>query len=304
VTPVEVFRATLPERPYHTDELWLGLKIADAARAVRSRYIQPNDANNLRWLPVDVDQSDAGIRYLDTRSAPPNIIAINRENGHAHYLYGLEVPVWRNHETARKTPVRFAAAIQIGLTRQLQADPAYSGLITKNPCRHDAWTIVQPRFESYDLNELADWTDLSGLTDYRRRLPEIGLGRNVELFDTVRFWAYRHIREGWLSYDYWLGAVFEYAGSQNLFAAPLPISELSSISKSVAKYTWQNMSPQGFREWSENRRRRSAIVRGRRSQERAQEARTLRAEGWKLQDIADQIGISKSRVSRLIRGVA
>jgi hypothetical protein len=297
-----MFRATLPERPYHTDQLELGLKIAGAARAIRSRYIQPNDRNNLRWLPVDVDQPDSGIKYMDTGAAPPNIIALNRENGHAHYLYGLEVPVWRNHDTARKTPVRFAAAIQIGLTRQLEADPNYSGLMTKNPLRPDAWTVLQPRADAYDLGELADWTDLTGLTDWRRKLPEIGLGRNVELFETVRRWAYRQIRsDGWLGYDFWLGAVLEYAASQNQFAAPLPISELVSISKSVAGWTWRNMSPQGFREWSENRRRRSQIVRSQRSRERAQEARMLRSQGWTQQQIAGQLAINQSQVSRLLR---
>lgn len=298
-----MFRATLPARPYHTDQLDLGLKIAAAAQAIRSRYIQPNDRNNLRWLPVDVDQEDAGIRYMDTRAAAPNIIAVNRENGHAHYLYGLEVPVWRNHDTARKTPIRFAAAIQIGLTRQLEADPAYSGLITKNPLRPDAWTVIQPRLEAYDLHELADWTDLSGLTDWRRKLPEIGLGRNVELFDTVRRWAYRHIRrDGWLGYDFWLGAVLEYAGSQNQFANPLPISELVSISKSVAGWTWRNMSPQGFREWSEKRRKRSQIVRSQRSQERAQEARLLRSQGWTNSQIANQLGLTPRTIRRLVNG--
>lgn len=70
---------------------------------------------------------------------------------------------------------------------------------------------------------------------------EVGLGRNYDLFDEVRFWAYKAVRDyrhlsGKRTHT-WGEAVLNYAlGCNMLFADPLPCSEIKSIAKSVARY--------------------------------------------------------------------
>ena len=67
--------------------------------------------------------------------------------------------------------LRFAQPAQVdGVRERLQADPGYSGLITKNPA-HPLWrTLRGPRL-AYDLCELAEY--LPGIEKYRpkRRAP-------------------------------------------------------------------------------------------------------------------------------------
>ena len=43
---------------------------------------------------------------------PPSWVAINRENAHAHLVYGLSAPVLVDHMSARDAPMRYLAAIE------------------------------------------------------------------------------------------------------------------------------------------------------------------------------------------------
>ncbi|NHW82923.1 Rep protein [Escherichia coli] len=93
------------------------------------------------------------------------------------------------------------------LCEKLGADVNYSGLICKNPC-HPEWQEVEWREEPYTLDELADYLDLSASA--RRSVDKnYGLGRNYHLFEKVRKWAYRAIRQGWPVFSQWLDAVIQ-----------------------------------------------------------------------------------------------
>ena len=145
-------------------------------------------------------------------------------------------------------------AIESMMRERLQADPGYSGLITKNPA-HPLWrTLRGPRL-AYDLCELAEY--LPGIEKYRpkRRAPEeVGLGRNVALFDLTRKWAYKAIRSYWGGgldgWNRWLSV----ANSRSLvyngdFKQPLGGREVWHIARSVAKWTWRNTTAEGFSAW-------------------------------------------------------
>ena len=71
------------------------------------------------------------------------------------------------------------------MREKLQADAGYSGLITKTP-GHARWMLLRGPRRAYDLDELAEY--LPGLEKHRpkRRAEEVGLGRNVTLFDALR----------------------------------------------------------------------------------------------------------------------
>jgi hypothetical protein len=147
--------------------------------------------------------------------------------------------------------MRYLCAVESLMRERLQADQGFVGLLTKNP-QHPMWlTLRGPRLV-YDLAELAE--HLPGLEKYRPkrgRVDNVGLGRNVTLFDTLRHWAYRSVRdykragglEGW---NAWLSACNSRALVMNvdLFAGrELHGKEVWHIAKSVAKWTWQRFDP-------------------------------------------------------------
>jgi hypothetical protein len=299
---LEVFRNSLPAKPYCTDDTATGLKIRSAEYAVTRRLIQPNHPDSLRWMVYDLDSPTARFDWQDFDAPPPNIMVMNRENGHAHAFYGIENPVHIRHgnKAARSHPLRYAGAIDISLTGKLQGDPQYGKLISKNPLS-EHWETVVPRLQPYDLGELSDYLDLEPYRDTRKNLPGVGLGRNCTLFDNLRTWAYKEIRkEGWLNFDFWAYAMEARASGYNIFTTPLPSSEIRSTAKSISKWVWENMSSHGFYQWAENRRKKSARVRGAKSEEKAVKARYLREKGLSVRAIASELGVSKSAVSRYL----
>ena len=301
---LETFRTELPQKPYCTDDLKFGLKIRPAETAIRKRYLQYNKPTDLRWFVYDVDRPTAHFDWDDCKCPAPNITVMNRQNGHAHLFYGLEVPV-HTQTTAKKNPIRFASSIDVAMIKALGADENYAELICKNPF-HEFWDTRVWRDSSYDLAELADSLDLSAYKDSRKRLPEIGLGRNCNLFDATRFYAYREIRkpiENYLfdelySEEDFISRCICYAESHNLFKNPLPEREILSIGKSVGKWVYRNMSPEGFFEWAEKRRQRSIVVRQENSDCKKQEALALYSQGFKKNEIAKILNLGHSQITK------
>jgi len=63
------------------------------------------------------------------------------------------------------------------------------------------------------------------------------------LFDELRAWAYKAIRQGWPDYNQWLNACLDRAIGYNVnFSTPLDISEVKHTAKSVAKWTHRNFT--------------------------------------------------------------
>ena len=302
---LNTFEDSIPQKPYCTDDLSLGLKIRPAEIAIKKRYIQPNKPTDLRWLIYDVDRSTAHYDWQDLHAPAPNFTVMNPDNGHAHLYYGLEVPVFMQMG-ARQNPIRYVSSVDVALTQKLDADPAYAKLIAKNPL-HRTWSLNVWNDRSYNLDELADWLDLSSMTDRRVRLPEIGLGRNCNLFDATRFFAYREIRkpvENLLfpelySLESFILRCQNYAKLHNTFSVPLPVKECETIGKSVGKWVFQHMSPEGFREWGDKRRQKSIDVRGKRREERRTKAIQLRELGYTRAQIAKKLCVTEKTIQRM-----
>ena len=73
-----------------------------------------------------------------------------------------------------------------------------------------------------------------------------------ELFDAVRQWSYKAIREFWApSYRRtWDSAVYDQAKAINAqFKVPLPVSEVKSIAKSTANWTYRKFTPEKKSQW-------------------------------------------------------
>lgn len=289
-----------PRRPYCTDDLANGLRIRSLAKALTHPYIQANPPHLRVWALFDIDRPLAALAWEDADLPPPTWTAINRQNGHAHSAWGLEVPVLVDGLGARDAPLRYLCAVESLMAERLQADPGFGGLITKNPAHPLWWTLRGPRL-SYSLGELAEW--LPGLEKHRprRRAPDqVGLGRNVALFDRVRHWAYRAIRPYWgtglQGWNAWLSLCNSRALTYNAdFLTPLDGREVWHLARSVAKWTWRNTTAEGFSAWQAAQGRKAGIASGKvrrsASEEKRSTARLMRAKGMPFRAIAAELGV-------------
>lgn len=262
-TPVqlELFESRLPKKPYCAENLGFTF-IQVKQHALKHPYIQPNCPNETHCLVFDIDKFWAYFAWDDLNCPPPSIITRNPANGHCHYIYLLRTPIHHNDHSSQKA-IRYLAAIEASLRDKLQADPAYCGLLTKNPI-HPKWEVHLRQETPYDLGWIADYLDLRKYSDQRKRLPPVGLGRNCTVFDIARKWAYSERRkpQGWFGYEFFFSAVFAKCHAvNNSFRTPLLEPEVKGIAKSIAKWTWEHMSPEGFIIWSKNTRVRSLEVR-------------------------------------------
>lgn len=235
---LNLFKENLPRKPYCSDDLSAGLKIRSLDYAAAMRYIQHNQVNSKLWLVYDVDRCTAPEEiYEDIGLAPPNLFIQNPKNGHAHVAYSLNNPVHLNKSSSQK-PIRFAGALDAAYRAEMDADRGYAGLIMKNPL-NEHWRTFSIIQDSYDLHELAEYVDLSRFNDKRVKTEAYGLGRNCQLFDSLRHWAYRN-KARYSAYNAWFDAVTERAEMYNVeFLAPLEWREVKHTVKSVANWVWK-----------------------------------------------------------------
>jgi hypothetical protein len=238
---LSLFSDRLPRKPYASDDLAMGLRILPLQAALERRYIQYNPPAMINWLVFDVDRQYIGFENEWRILAPPNLVVINPDNRHAHYLYGIAAGISTTN-AAREKPMRLLSAIYEGYRHALDADPDFRQLICKNPL-HQHWSTELLRTDLYDLHELAEYVDLNEADKRIRKTPKKhrhGLGRNCSLFDSLRSWAYRWVndyRDGGL--ERWHTAVLAQAEKLNSFIDPLPHSEIRATARSVAKWTWK-----------------------------------------------------------------
>lgn len=231
-----------PRRPYCSDDLACGLRIRSLAHALRKPYIQANPPHLRVWSIFDVDRPGAGMLWEDVGLPPPSWAAVNRENAHAHLVWGLSVPVLVEAADARRAPIRYLAAVESAFRAKLQADQGYSGLITKNPA-HPLWKVLRGPSLGYDLGYLSEWVDLpKHLPKQGTKPDEIGLGRNCVLFDWLRRWAYTAVRNHreHRNFVFWQAQVYDRALERNgEFLHALDPREVWHIAKSVTKWVWK-----------------------------------------------------------------
>ena len=295
----QFFIQSLPYKPYCTNNLENGLLIRPMQTALTYKYIQYNSPAVVQIVVFDIDRQVDDVGYFQRHNAQkPNRIVKNPVNGHAHALYFLNAGVCRS-DAARLKPLRYLAAIEGALCRQLQADPSFAGMITKNPL-HPNWETVAVHDHLFSLGELAAGLDLKAANE-KNYCREAGVGRNVTAFDSVRFWAYSAVREHWGpgGFQGWIKAVEErVAGVNCQFPTPLPISETTAIAKSIAKWTWGHLTPAGFHEAQAARGRKSGAARRASSEQGREQARLMHAQGMTQRAIADALGVTQQAISK------
>ena len=247
----------LPLRPYCSDNLDYGIAVRARQDALLKRYIQFNHPYYTNFLIFDLDYPAAYVEYFYSMVGipTPNLILENPENGHAHFIYQLETPIY-NTDASNQKPIRYGNAVYNALSEVLGADRSYSGLIAKNAV-HEHWRAHILRNEPYTLKQLSEHLELSGkdLKPNIKLEEAFGLGRNCYLFDTVRLWAYVEVRSyRTKGFQEWFNSVYKQCCSVNgVFKQPMQLNEVKSIAKSISKWVWKK-DPYCYQEFIERQK--------------------------------------------------
>lgn len=239
--------------------------VRTAAHALTHAYIQPNSPVAYSRLVFDLDWHhdrhrfhDLPLRYLaDTHAwqndiglPAPSWAALSPDKNSAHIGYELETPVGR-HEHARIKPQQYLAAIENAMVLKLGADPGFTGQLCKNPLNAQ-WMLYRGPQQSHDLHGLAEYVELTTrkIQAYNRT-PRGDIGRNVFLFDAVRFWAYENIQScrgaGCQAWEQSVIATAEQINAASYDHLPplegrglLAFAECRAVGRSVARWVWAN----------------------------------------------------------------
>ncbi len=288
--------------------------------------IAPDPPGWLTALRFDIDTEGGGAAWIEAELPAPNLVVVNPRNGHAHLIYLLGGWVRTDFgDPSRLKVVRYAAAIERAYAAALGADTAYSGRFHHNPLSA-AYVTKVGRDAPYSLAELAQYVDLATPAT---KPPPIGIGRNVEVFDRLRRWAYTAIADWRIGTDdAWHEVVARRA--EQIAAAvgaesprgPLKQNEVGHILKSVARWVWERyvagvppllrearIAAQRERERARQKAREAARERSRTTRDEytaaARQRRTaaseMRRAGLSLRAIATALRCSLAEIQRVLR---
>ena len=249
----------LPLKPFSTNDFGNGMRIFPREFALKKRYIQLNPPHMVNFITFDLDYDTWPLVWEDENLPPPLYFVQRKSNGHAHLIYGLATPVCCSKNATLK-PQNFLKDIIRAYQIRLHADPSYVGLMSKNPFS-DFWRVVSFANVFYTLNflancvvdELAEWNSAKKAkkktfsdSDYAE------LGRNCDIFVSVKNWSYRAIKDFWgKNLSAWSEAV-EYQcrveNAEKYSENQLGRQEIREIAKSIARWTWRHFTPEKFSE--------------------------------------------------------
>jgi hypothetical protein len=250
------FRERLPRYPYATDDPRQGMRPRRREKALEHVYIQVGRYPHAIFrIVLDLDEPT----WWDAMDPiPPTLTIPNpRAPWRAHIVYELEPPVWLSSPKAHEgqgNPFALVREVDALLRAYFGADPAYNGLLGRNPLAHPH---LIGGGKLWDLPSLLE--ELRDLTPRRRALAYLDTatyGRNCALFDRVRAFAYGVVamyRGKPNGFELFRQAVAHEAHRLNreLFRdhpqGPLPPNEVGWVVKSVAKWTFYHY--RGTRIW-------------------------------------------------------
>ena len=301
---LELFKANLPKKARSCNNFKLDNKVRYLNEAILKKYIQYNDFNSFTWLVFDLDYSVNNEMITNDLGMPePTLLVSNPSNRHAHAYYLLEQPVHNNIQSSKKA-LKLFSIIEYGLMRGLKADNSFVGMLGKNAL-HKHWQIIPSFGGQYTLSELSEYVpdnDFKGTnvqTGY-------GAGRNCEVFETVARWSYKAIRQGWPEYTQWYKAVETRVMAINSkFDTPLEYREYKHIAKSIATWTHQRFTEQGFSEWQSKQGKKGGMASGKvrteKNADKRSQALEFRSQGLTQKAIAEHLGVSRMPISRWLK---
>lgn len=293
-SPESVFLSRYRQKwPHATDDLSLGIYRSPRDLALTKRYIQTTPRPLHYCLVLDIDHSDALLRAFRPDLPRPSWVA-QSPSGRAHAGYLLANP-FSSDDPQQQKAARLASRIEAGLRQQLDADPGYSGLMTKNPL-HSSWETKWGTSALHTLAQMAQdlGSNLGAVPSRKYRGDVAGLGRNCQLFEKTRLWSYSAVRRYWEDGPeaFHLAVRDHVTVLNSQLPVPLDVAEAHGIASSIARWTWATMTPEKFREVQQKRSAKGNQTKTARALQREQTVLKMRAEGMKWQTIADTLGMS------------
>jgi hypothetical protein len=263
---LERFKDNLPNRPYFSNSKKFNPEfIRDKDEAIQYPYIQINFPT-IHYLVFDLDYLDAAWAMYSCDIPGPTLVAMNKENGHAHYYYELLYPLPRDYRKRSKTTKPLLKNVIEFYRDTLRADRViYSQkLLVKNPL-HSKWQAIDSKngCAIYTLSELAEsisseWRPSKpnhGASSYQQNYTEARafketldpLSRTMSLFNNIRYYAYSIVgtcssEEGlfYLVLE-WAEKVNKHEISRHFpHKGMLSFSEVRSVTRSVVSWTYEH----------------------------------------------------------------
>ena len=220
------------------------------------KLIQFNSAKLISYLVFDIDEphsDDTGehascfYNWYHANVPAPQFIIRNTKNGHCQYFYELKNPVSTSPKSEPR-PQHYLHAIRKQMTLALNADSAYTHALSRNPFNNENQEVFYSLIEPYELAYL-DKLDDDEPQQFKPKNPDdwLGLGRNNDLFHTVRYdaYAYKECCSRYEQlYNFCLNecrAVNQRQNRGNL----LPDNEVQHTAKSIAVWTWEKYNGRG-----------------------------------------------------------
>jgi hypothetical protein len=146
-------------------------------------------------------------------------------------------------------------ALQIAGTTALDGDMGFNGVNIKNPL-HKSWITKCPG-KPYTMYELAEYFLPDEPTLASTKALQAYAGRNCELFDVCRVWAYREVRHH-KEYLSFADAVWGYCCAYNemqFVHHPWGILNTSNVrctARSIANFTWPRRNKPWIKKYQKN----------------------------------------------------
>lgn len=227
---------------------WLKAKWQDIVTNPKGiKRIQYNTSNFKRYIIVDVDHEDL-FKFENINIPKPNFIVKNKNKEGGHLFWVLDkvatneyyIKLWRD--------------IQKYFSSVLDGDPHNVGSIGKNPYNSLDFEYIEIYPYYYNIKNLHSFVipeekqvqdELPYFKDYKtinNKQKIISSGRNVDLFNTSRVFAYALIKEDIDTINFKFKLLNKIKEENNNFSNPMKNSEVMDIYKSIVKYCLKNWS--------------------------------------------------------------
>jgi hypothetical protein len=227
---------TLPEK--NKPAIWLPKEHALQYERIRLH------GNDRHFLIVDYDVKNGNAaKDHNHYDLEPNFLTYNYENPNHQAFFRIQDPVHVQNSSKFNKPNLYLKAIERAYDDKYNGDKHFARYISRNPLL--AFSDTDWRHDrKYSLSELAEVVNLNQQRIKVGDRQVQGTGRNREVFDDLRQWAYKQ-DTGNISYEQWLNKVLIKAIGYNTYKTPMALNEVESIAKSVSQYTYQKNFNQG-----------------------------------------------------------
>lgn len=293
--------AWLPQSPLASSNLESGLYRMSRDEAVQHRYIETQPTSLLNLMVFDVDRENASsfiksVAWDDELIPEPNFIVENPGTTHAHAYYILEGRIatqTRAHSYYKSVYSRLASS--------LQADAAFMGKIARTPHLHLLEGLVE---SPYTLTQLSEQTALKKAPC--RGEVKVGEGRNVDLFNAVRRFAYGSVRRLEYRHELVYREVLQRALELNaeLFVGHpdsiLGLGEVKATVRSITKFVCSRFSEKQFKKIQGERATRRWDASKDERASRLELILFLKEEGFTAREIGEQMGMTPATVRQAV----